>query len=107
MSSSLKLYTFSSPANFYKLAGYLIPWFYGVAVLVGLSALYIGFFVAPTDATQGEAYRIIFVHVPAAWMSMILYLTMAMWAAVGWAFNALDGGLLGQTNMGHLVGMGC
>lgn len=47
-----------------------------------------GFFVAPTDATQGEVYRIIFIHVPAAWMSMLLYLVMAFWAAVGWAFNA-------------------
>ena len=50
--------------------------------------LYIGFFVAPTDATQGDAYRIIFIHVPAAWMSMLLYLVMAFWAAIGWAFNA-------------------
>jgi heme exporter protein C len=47
-----------------------------------------GFFVAPTDATQGEVYRIIFIHVPAAWMSMLLYLVMAFWAAIGWAFNA-------------------
>jgi heme exporter protein C len=47
----------------------------------------VGFFVAPTDAQQGEAYRIIFIHVPAAWMSMFLYLVMAGWAAVGLAFN--------------------
>ena len=45
------------------------------------------FFVAPTDAQQGEAYRIIFVHVPAAWMSMFLYVIMAFWAGVGLAFN--------------------
>ena len=45
--------------------------------------LYIGFFVAPTDAQQGEAYRIIFIHVPAAWMSMFLYVVMAFWAGVG------------------------
>jgi heme exporter protein C len=47
-----------------------------------------GFFVAPTDATQGEVYRVIFIHVPAAWMSMLLYLVMAFWAAIGWAFKA-------------------
>jgi heme exporter protein C len=47
----------------------------------------VGFFVAPTDAQQGEAYRIIFIHVPAAWMSMFLYLVMALWAAMGLAFN--------------------
>ena len=43
---------------------------------------------APTDATQGDSYRIIFIHVPAAWMSMLLYVVMAFWAAIGWAFNA-------------------
>src|SRR5678809_1375069 len=42
---------------------------------------------APTDATQGEAYRIIYLHVPAAWMSMFLYVVMALWAAAGLAFN--------------------
>ena len=47
-----------------------------------------GFLVAPTDATQGDAYRIIFIHVPAAWMSLVLYLVMAAWAVLGWAFNA-------------------
>ena len=56
--------------------------------VLAAAGLYIGFFVAPTDATQGESYRIIFIHVPAAWMSMLLYLVMAVWAAIGWAFNA-------------------
>jgi heme exporter protein C len=46
-----------------------------------------GFFVAPTDQTQGDAYRIIFLHVPAAWMSMFIYLLMAFWAALGLALN--------------------
>jgi heme exporter protein C len=88
MSTSIKLFTFAAPSTFYKLSGYLIPWLYCLSIAIGLTALYIGFFIAPTDATQGEAYRIIFVHVPAAWMSMVLYLVMAMWAAIGWAFNA-------------------
>jgi heme exporter protein C len=88
MKIPLKLFTFAAPSRFYELAGHLIPWFYTVAILFAGAALYIGFFVAPTDATQGQAYRIIFVHVPAAWMSMVLYLVMAGWAAVGWAFNA-------------------
>ena len=57
------------------------------AALLAAAGLYVGFFVAPTDAQQGEAYRIIFIHVPAAWMSMFLYLVMAGWAALGLAFN--------------------
>jgi len=49
--------------------------------------LYISFFLAPTDFQQSEAYRIIFIHVPAAWMSMFIYLVMAFWGALGLAFN--------------------
>ncbi|HTL27407.1 MAG TPA: heme ABC transporter permease CcmC, partial [Burkholderiales bacterium] len=48
---------------------------------------WIAFFVAPTDAQQGESYRIIFIHVPASWMSMFLYVVMAGWAGFGLAFN--------------------
>jgi heme exporter protein C len=88
MTANLRLFTFASPARFYALAGKLVPWFWLAAALLGAAGLYIGFFQAPTDATQGDAYRIIFIHVPAAWMSMVLYLVMAFWAAIGWAFNA-------------------
>lgn len=87
-SSRLRLYTFAAPSRFYALTGRIVPWFWAAAVLFAVAGLYIGFFVAPTDATQGEAYRVIFIHVPAAWMSMLLYLVMAFWAAIGWAFNA-------------------
>src|SRR6267142_4329659 len=61
---------YASPQTFFPLAGTLARWF-----------------VAPTDAQQGEAYRIIFIHVPAAWMSMFIYVVMAFWAAIGLAFN--------------------
>lgn len=83
-----RFFTFSAPSRFYGLAGHLVPWFYSAAILFAIFGLYQGFFVAPTDATQGEAYRIIFIHVPAAWMSMVLYVVMAGWAVTGWAFNA-------------------
>jgi len=81
------LFWFSSPQTFFPLAGRLTPWFFGLAALLAAGGLYVGFFVAPTDATQGEAYRIIFIHVPAAWMSMLLYLVMAFWAALGLILN--------------------
>jgi heme exporter protein C len=81
------LYWFSSPQTFYPLAGKLVPWFAALAIILTRVGLYIAFFVAPTDATQGDSYRIIFIHVPAAWMSMFLYVVMAFWAAVGLAFN--------------------
>ena len=87
-SPPLRLYTFAAPSRFYQLTGRLVPWCWAVALALAVAGLYIGFFVAPTDATQGESYRIIFIHVPAAWMSMLLYLVMAFWAGIGWAFNA-------------------
>lgn len=83
----MNLYTFASPVTFYHLAGKLIPWFTWSAILLTVAGLYISFFVAPTDFQQSEAYRIIFIHVPAAWMSMFIYLIMAFWGAIGLAFN--------------------
>jgi len=65
-----------------------MPWFFAIAISLVLAGLYLSFFVAPTDFQQGEAYRIIFIHVPAAWMSMFIYLVMAAWAAFGLALNA-------------------
>ena len=85
--SSIRWYKYASPQTFYPLAGRLAPWFGVAAALVALYGLYVGFFVAPTDFQQGEAYRIIFIHVPAAWLSMFLYLIMAAWAAVGLAWH--------------------
>ena len=88
MNSRLRFYRFAAPARFYAAAGKVVPWLWIAAIGLAAWALFIGFFRAPTDATQGDAYRIIFIHVPAAWMSMVLYLAMAFWAAIGWAFNA-------------------
>ena len=84
---AMNWFKYSSPASFYPLAGRLIPWFFAAAAAFTLAGLYVGFFVAPTDAQQGEAYRIIFIHVPAAWMSMFIYVVMAAWAGIGLAFN--------------------
>jgi heme exporter protein C len=88
MHTSPRFYTYAAPSRFYALAGRLVPWLYALAALTAVAGLYVGFFVAPTDATQGQVYRVIFIHVPAAWLSMLLYLVMAGWAVVGWAFNA-------------------
>jgi heme exporter protein C len=105
MSRSIRLFTFAAPSRFFALSGFLLPWLWLAAIGFALAGLYMGFFVAPTDATQGDAYRIIFIHVPAAWMSMVLYLVMAFWAAFGWAANArhgLDGGARAGAHRRHV-----
>jgi len=85
---------YASPQTFYPLAGRMAPWFGFAAAILAAAGLYIGFFVAPTDAQQGEVYRIIFIHVPAAWLSMFIYLVMAFWAALGLAFNTRLSGMM-------------
>jgi heme exporter protein C len=84
----MNVYKYASPIHFYPVAGKMIPWFAIPAALLFIIGLYVGFFVAPTDAQQGDAYRIMFIHVPAAWMGMMLYVLMALYAGIGWAFNA-------------------
>ena len=96
-SNRINWFKYSSPATFYPLAGKLVPWFTAIAVILVVVGLYMGFFVAPTDYKQGEGYRIIFVHVPASWMSMFIYLIMAFWAAMGLVFNTRMSGMMVQS----------
>jgi len=90
----MNFYFFASPATFFRLAGAMAPLLFVAALASGLAGLYLGLFVAPTDAQQGEAYRIIFIHVPAAWMSMFIYVVMAFWAGIGLAFNTRLSGMM-------------
>jgi len=90
----MRWFWFASPQTFFPLAGTLARWSGVLAVLLAAAGLYVGFFVAPTDAQQGDAYRIIFIHVAAAWMSMFLYVVMAFWAAIGLAFNTRLSGMM-------------
>ena len=90
----LNAFKFSSPQTFFPLAGKMLPYFAWLAAVLAIAGLYIAFFVAPTDAQQGEAYRIIFIHVPAAWMSMFIYVVMAFWAAMGLVFNTRLSGMM-------------
>ena len=83
----MKWFWYASPETFFPLAGRIAFGCGVAAALLAAAGLYVGFFVAPTDAQQGEVYRIIFIHVPAAWMSMFIYLVMAFWAALGLAYN--------------------
>jgi heme exporter protein C len=81
------MFRFASPATFYPVARKLAPWFMAAAAVLALAGLYIGLIVAPTDFQQGEAYRIIYIHVPAAWMSMLIYVVMAGYAVLYLTLN--------------------
>jgi len=87
-------FRYASPQTFYPLAGRMWPRFAVAAALLCAVGLWISFFVAPTDAQQGEGYRIIFIHVPASWMSMFIYCVMAFWAGVGVTLNTRLSGMM-------------
>jgi len=86
--SGVNWFKYSSPATFYPLAGKMIPFFAWSALLLGVAGLYVSFFIAPpADYQQGQSYKIMFIHVPAAWMSMFIYIIMCFWAAAGMIWN--------------------
>jgi heme exporter protein C len=94
MGTRINWFYFAAPSRCYRLAQALQPWLLGAAVVLGAWGFYLGLWQAPTDAQQGEVYRIVFVHVPAAWMSMVIYLAMAGWAAAG---------LIWQSRLSHMM----
>ena len=75
------------PQGFYFFAGKTIKPLFALAAVLAAVALYLGFFVCPIDATQGNSYRIIFIHVSSAWMSMLIYVLMAVFSAFALATN--------------------
>jgi heme exporter protein C len=92
----MNVFRFAAPQTFYPLAGRLAPWFAVAAVLLAVAGLYVGFGIAPADFQQGEVYRIIFIHVPAAWMAMFIYLVMAGYAFLTLVFRARLSGMMSQ-----------
>jgi heme exporter protein C len=77
------LHKFASPPHAYRLAGRLATWFGWPAFVLIVVGLYGGFVLAPPDYQQGEGFRILYVHAPSAWMSMFVYATMSVAAAIG------------------------
>jgi heme exporter protein C len=88
----------ASPPYLYGLAARLTPWFGWPAALLILGGLYAGLVLAPPDYQQGEGFRIIYVHVPSAWMSLMVYVTMGVAAAVG---------LIWRMKVAHAVAASC
>jgi len=74
---------FASPQNFYRISEKLIPWFLYPFIALTLVGLYWALIVSPVDYQQGDSVRIMYVHVPAAWMSLFIYVVMAVAGAIG------------------------
>ncbi|MBU6378908.1 MAG: heme ABC transporter permease [Gammaproteobacteria bacterium] len=87
-----------SPPHIYRLAGRLTPWFAWPAGLLIVAALYAGLVLAPPDYQQGDGFRIIYVHAPSAWLSVMIYGVMASAAAVG---------LIWRMKVAHAVAASC
>ena len=83
---------YASSSNFDQLANRLIPIFLVLMMATAVAGITIGFFIAPEDYQQGNSYRIMFIHVPAAWMSMFIYLLMALYAVINlvWRIKMAD-----------------
>jgi heme exporter protein C len=87
-----------SPPYIYGLAARLTPWFGWSAALCIVAGTYGGLVLAPADYQQGDDFRIIYVHAPTAWMSLMVYTTMAISAAVG---------LIWRIKVSHAVAAAC
>jgi heme exporter protein C len=74
---------YANPGRFLALAKWLLPVSSGVAALSLAAGVYAAFFASPPDYQQGETVRIMYIHVPAAWMALFVYSTMAIAALVG------------------------
>ncbi len=81
-----------SPPWFYRFSGQLIPWLWAIFIVLTVIGLYLGLFYAPPDYQQGETVRIMYLHVPAAWMSMMIYGLMAVmgFIALVWRIRIME-----------------
>ena len=63
----------ANPARFMRFSGLVLPWLWGLAAIIAAVGLYMGFAASPGDYQQGETVRIMYIHVPAAWLAMMGY----------------------------------
>ncbi|POF32647.1 heme ABC transporter permease [Roseibium marinum] len=74
----MAFWDYANPTRFLKLVQVVLPWLTGLCVLASAAGLYMSFFIAPEDYQQGQTVRIMYIHVPAAWLSMMCYSIMAV-----------------------------
>ena len=77
------MHRFANPARFQRLSAAILPWTAGATVILLIVGLYLSLIGSPRDYQQGDTVRIMYIHVPAAWMSLFVYVNMAIAAACG------------------------
>jgi len=77
------MHRFANPARFLRIAAVVLPWAAGATVVLMIMGIYLALFASPADYQQGDSVRIMYIHVPAAWMALFVYTNMAISAAVG------------------------
>ena len=92
------MHRFANPNRFLKLGRAILPWIAVCAVLCLASGLYFGLFVAPADYQQGETVRIMYVHVPSAWMAMFVYSSIAIASAMALIWKHPLADLIGKAS---------
>lgn len=96
------IYKLGSPAYFYNFSGRLLPWLTGICVILFATGLYGGLVLAPADYQQGDSFRIIYIHVPAAWLSLFVYMVMAFSGAMAliWRIKIAEIVLINSAHIG-------
>ena len=86
------IHKMGSPPWFYNFTGKFITWFWAIFIVLTVWGLYLGLVKAPADYLQGESFRILYIHVPAAWMSLLIYISMAIMAfiALVWRIRIVE-----------------
>ncbi len=92
MARSIDLQYYANPTRFLRLCGVAIPWLAALTIGTVGVGLYLALFASPADYQQGESVRIMYVHVPSAWMALFCYVSLAIAAAVGliWRHTLAD-----------------
>jgi heme exporter protein C len=93
-----RFHKYASPPYFHAFARRLSPWLFGASAVLFVVGLVGGLVLAPADYQQGDSFRIIYIHVPSAWLSMFVYMVMAGAGAVG---------LIWKVKMGDIVARAC
>ena len=96
------IYKLGSPPYFYSLSGKLLPWLSGICFILFATGLYGGLVLAPADYQQGDSFRIIYIHVPAAWLSLFVYMVMAFSGAMAliWRIKIAEIILINSAHIG-------